>query len=369
MKKLVKNYFLIILLITLELLFYSSTLSSPARPLYIRTKMIQRLIGEGETEGWGSDLGIPFLYKNKLIFLGGDTNKENIWLPNIIGIADATNPSNGFNIRWKKNEKGNLKEFFNIIEPSSTVPSGAISISNIIYVFMMDVISWDYPAISRSILIKSVDDGDTFITVWEGKEDNKFINIAPVISAHPTEKNKKALYLVGSGKYRESPIYLAYTEIDSIEKKSNYRFFAGLENGSPIWKKNEIDALPIVDEVKVGELSIQWNSYLEKWLLSYFDYSNKQSNMYFRTAPNLWGPWSKPIFVFSGVRKYDWYKETLTKKGYQSWGIPYGSYLIPETNTYSNSSKVYFTLSLWVPYSIFLLEADLNVLDIENKRE
>jgi hypothetical protein len=331
--------------------------------------MIERLIGEGETEGWGSDLGVSFMHKGKMYFLGGDTNTRDAFAPNIIGVAGDFNPSDGMNITWGKDENGNPKEFFAIIEPSSTVPAGAISISDTMYIFMMDVINWDYPAIARSVLIKSEDDGRTFRTVWEGRKDNKFVNIAPVISSHPTRQGKDALYLVGSGKYRESPIYLAVTEIDAIENRAGYLYFAGLENGSPVWKTSESDALPIVDGVKVGELSVQWNGYLGKWLLSYFDYSTSNpGNMYFRTASNLWGPWSNPVFVFSGTRQYDWYEEVMTRKGPQSWGVPYGSYLLPETNS-ASSPKTYFTLSLWVPYSIFLMEVDLSVLAMAEKRK
>lgn len=56
----------------------------------------------------------------------------------------------------------------------------------------------------------------------------------PVISSHPTRQVKDALYLVDSGKYRKSPIYLAVTEIDAIENRTGYLYFAGLLNGSPV---------------------------------------------------------------------------------------------------------------------------------------
>ncbi|MGB9749638.1 MAG: DUF4185 domain-containing protein [Caldisericia bacterium] len=339
------------------------TISSPAKPISLKTDMIQRLIGEGETEGWGSDLGISFVHNGKLYFLGGDTNgPKGMQAANIIGVSDDLNPSDGINIIWEKDKKGNPKEFFPMIEPSSTVPAGAISISNIIYIFMMDVINWDYPATARSVLIKSEDNGKSFHIVWEGVKDNKFVNIAPIISDHPFKQGKKALYLIGSGKYRESLIYLAVSEIDNIENKESYLYFAGIENGSPIWKRDEDSAIPIINGVKVGELSVQWNKYLDKWLLAYFDYSmGDKSNMYFRTASNLWGPWSNPIFVFSGSRQYGWYEEVITREGSRSWGIPYGSYLLPDLSSLNNS-KVYFTISLWIPYSIFLIEVDINNL-------
>lgn len=358
----------LIILIFISVVF-SGCLSffSPKQPLMLRVKMIQRLIGVDDTEGWGSDLGVSFIHKGKIYFLGGDTNKKDFFAPNIIGFTEDIDPSDGLNINWKKDEKGNPKEFFSIIEPSSTVPAGAISISNKIYIFMMDVINWDYPTIARSILIKSEDDGRTFRLVWEGKLDDSFVNISPVISEHPNIPDKDAIYLIGSGKYRESPIYLAVTEIDSIEDRSSYFYFAGIKDGSPIWKKNENDIVPIVDDVKVGELSVQWNSFLGKWLLSYFEYSNgNPGNLFFRTASNLWGPWSYPVLIYNGTKHYNWYEEVITREGKKSWGIPYGSYLLPETSNIF-SSKIYFTLSLWIPYSIFLMEVDLTILDVKRK--
>lgn len=353
--------FLLTLLFSIVALSACAGNTSPERIISGEPRMIVRLIGEGDTEGWGSDLGVPFMHKGKLYFLGGDTNAGGVFAPNIIGVTDDLDPSDGMSITWRKDERGNPKEFFTIIEPASTVPAGAISISDKMYIFMMDVINWDYPAIARAVLVRSQDDGRTFQTVWEGDRDNKFVNIAPVIAGHPIRKGQEAVYLIGSGKYRESPIYLAATEIDGIENRAGYVYFAGLENGSPVWKESENEALPIVDGVKVGELSVQWNRHLGKWLLSYFDYSAGESaNMYLRTASELWGPWSNPVLVFSGSEHYDWYQEVITRQGRQSWGIPYGSYLLPETGN-ANDSKVYFTLSLWIPYAIFLMEAELDI--------
>jgi len=60
------------------------------------------------------------------------------------------------------------------------------------------------------------------------------------------------------------------------------------------------------------------------------------------------------VLVFSGSEKYDWYKTEQTRKGPVDWGGPYGGYLLPESGRIA-----YFTLSLWIPYSIFLMEADL----------
>jgi len=325
-------------------------------------RMISRLMGRGKTmtktgEVWEGDLGVMFTHKKKLYLLIGDTIGSEIFSPNTIAYTEDRNAKDGLDFTWMTKNDGSPKEFFPIIHPDSTVPAGAISVNGIIYVFMMDVTHWgdktDPVTHARSILIKSEDDGKTFSSVWKGKVDSKFVNISPIISAHPFDPDKKALFLVASGPYRNSPIYLAFTDIDKIEKKESYLYFTGIKNNLPQWSKNINDAIPVVKGVKVGELSVQWNSYLNQWLLAYFDYTHG-SRMYFRKAPHPWGPWSDPVLVFSGSEKYDWYKTEQTRKGPVDWGGPYGGYLLPESGRI-----VYFTLSLWIPYSIFLMEADL----------
>jgi len=329
---------------------------------YPYVRMVDRLVGEDDTAGWGSDLGVIFRHNGKIYTLGGDTSYDDIFVSNIIGSTADNNPSDGLDIEWQ-NKDGGPRQFFPAIDAATTVPAGAISVNGTIYVFMMSVISWvdeiNPQFTGRPALVKSTDDGETFTLVWTGDE-NKFVNICPVISNHPTDPEKDALYFIGSNTFREEEIYLAYTELDSIEDRSSYQYYAGMEGDKPKWSSKIGEAVPIVSDVKVGELSVQWNRYLNKWLLCYFDYtpSGGNADMFFRTADNLWGPWSDAVFVYDGDYKYYWYQTEETRQGPKLWGTPYGGYILSDTD----GSKVYFTLSLWVPYSIFLMEVDLNEL-------
>ncbi|MGQ9706737.1 MAG: DUF4185 domain-containing protein [bacterium] len=226
------------------------------------------------------------------------------------------------------------------------------------YVFMMDVINWTQFA-GRPLLLKSTDYGSSFSLIWKGDE-GRCINIAPIISTHPEDTRKEALYMIVSNQYRQSEIYLAYTDLDKIEDRASYRYYTGMEGDKPKWSSKIGEAVPIVEGVKVGELSVQWNSYLNKWLLCYFDYTptTENADMFFRTADNLWGPWSSAVFVYDGHYRYYWYQTEETRQGPKLWGTPYGGYILSDTD----GSSVYFTLSLWVPYSIFLMEVDLREL-------
>ncbi len=330
--------------------------------------MVCRLMGESKTTNaagtvWEGDLGVMFTHQQQIYFLAGDTMGSGIFAPNAIAYTNDHRPGACLELQWKTDSKGNPQAFFPRIDPDSTVPAGAISINNVIYVFMMDVTHWgdsESPEThARPLLIKSTDNGTTFSLVWTGEVNGKFVNIAPVISSHPHDPTRPMLYLLASGTYRKSPIYLAMTDLGTVEDKRSYRYFAGYKNGTSVWVGDQAAATPVADDVRVGELSVAWNEYLDQWLLSYFDYTpTGKGTMYFRKAPTLWGSWSEPVEVFSGTAQYGWYKKEKTSKGVVDWGGPYGGYLLQEPTDH-NGKIVYFTLSLWTPYTIFLMKADL----------
>jgi hypothetical protein len=331
-------------------------------------RMVCRLMGEGKTANaaeniWEGDLGVMFTHGERVYLLAGDTMGPGIFAPNAIAYTTDRFPEDCLDFQWRTDSAGNPQAFFPRIDPDSTVPAGAISIDNIMYIFMMDVTQWGVSGSpethARPLLIKSTDSGTTFSSVWTGKVDEKCVNIAPAISSHPHDQSRTVVYLLTSGTYRKSPIYLAMTDPDAIEDRESYRYFAGYDDGTPVWTADQEAAVPVVDGVRVGELSVAWNAYLDQWLLSYFNYTPMgKGTLHFRKAPTLWGPWSEPVEVFSGTAQYGWYKKENAKKGAVSWGGPYGGYILEEL-TKNNGKIVYFTLSLWTPYTIFLMEADL----------
>ena len=134
---------------------------------------------------------------------------------------------------------------------------------------------------------------------------DKFINLSiervknadwPLLPQNAEE----SILFFGSGDYRNSPVYLAYQSIDSIEDRSTLRYFAGVRNGKSVWIRDEKRALPIVNfetTPRVGELSVSYNKFLKRWILLYNHHSPRGINM--RTAEFPWGPWSKPQMLFS----------------------------------------------------------------------
>jgi len=339
--------------------FLEFVVLSPAASAEEASRLIEALMGPGKTENingrpWTADLGVMAYHSQKVYILAGDTIGLDIFSPNSIATSTDLQPQDGFSSRWNTYLNGNPVPFFPRIDPDSTVPAGALSLNGILYVFMMDVTHWgdlsDLETRARPALIKSTDNGAHFSLIWLGLEESKFVNIAPVLGPHPADSSRQVVYFFGSGKYRESPVYLAYAEIGDIEYPNRYFYYKGLQNNTPLWSPIQNEAVPIVSGVKVGELSVAWNDYLQKYILAFFDFAGSPYGFYFRISDKPWGKWSTRKLIFDGTQKPDWYET--------GWRGPYGGYLLRELSRESGRI-IYFTLSLWIPYNIFLMELDL----------
>jgi len=313
--------------------------------------MIRPLSGPGITPDpsprgyWDGDLGIPFLTKeNKLLMMLGDVNAPQR-TPNAIALVSPDLS----NIQWIVDSQGEPIPFFPLLA-QSTVPGGAISLNDSQYVFMMNVIQWNNGlpgnVHASSLLGKSTSNFQFVPVNGVGfPVDSKFINIAPILS----QGKNRQLYLVASGYYRNSPIYLSKVLNNQIESMNQYRYYSG----NNTWTSNLDNAQPIVVDENVGELSVRWNNYLNKYLLMYFGWTPTGAGwLKLRSADELWGPWSEPEVIFAYDSNPDWYQP--------GWFGSYGGYLLPVE--FSEGSIVYFTLSVWVPYRSFLMQIDLKQL-------
>lgn len=60
---------------------------------------------------------------------------------------------------------------------------------------------------------------------------------------------------------------------EKIEYQEAYEYLSGLQGQQEIWSSNYDNALTIV-ESPVGELSVIWNEYIERWIMSYLNEKN-----------------------------------------------------------------------------------------------
>jgi hypothetical protein len=237
----------------------------------------------------------------------------------------------------------------------------------------------------ESVLAIANDNDPTHLTVKYHFSDlldrpnggGKFINIACVEASDsrgdlPFEP---ALLVWGSGRLRESNVYLACAPLSSIESRSSWRYFSGMSLSSgPIWLPDEHAAIPLFDHRQVGELSVMRVEGLGVWLMTYNASAPRGINA--RVACSPWGPWSDPILLYDPNWPnvgYGAIMRSLDSRGgpcdpgrEDIWGGEYGAYLIKRYTRYIQApspsplrAKIYFVMSTWNPYNTVLMTAEI----------
>ncbi len=174
-----------------------------------------------------------------------------------------------------------------------------------------------------------------------------------------------------SFRYNRSNLYLAAFAASDVEAGTAKWFYYSGRGGVQSWSKDETQAAPLLDgEANVGNHTVLWNPALRQFVLMY-------GNIAVRLAPQPWGPWSPPIPIFGPENPWalklvhrpgeDPIRRTvipvLRKRDNQPWGeerdargVPYGPYLIDKfTRAPDGSITLYFTMSTWNPYEVFLM--------------
>jgi Domain of unknown function (DUF4185) len=204
------------------------------------------------------------------------------------------------------------------------------------------------------------------------RQGGKFINVACVIEPNGVPGlpfTGPALLAWGSGRYRESNVYLACATLGAIQQQSSWHFFTG--QGSQ-WSSDQRLSAPMFIQPQVGELSVAWVAPLGLWLLLYNAGAPRGINARVATAP--WGPWSDPVLIFDpgwpGVG-YGYFmhvangSDPMSDPGRQGeWGGEYGPYLIDRyirtvPSHGQPQAQVYFVMSTWNPYNTVLMTATI----------
>ncbi len=110
----------------------------------------------------------------------------------------------------------------------------------------------------------------------------------------------------------------------------------------PNWGTDQRLASTVI-QGPIGELSVMWNEYLQKFIVMYLE--SKWGMIVLCTADQPWGPWSYPVGIVDST-EYP--------------GL-YGGFLYPDL-VENNGQEVYFIMSLWGDYNTFVMKADLTSL-------
>ncbi|GAA2869926.1 DUF4185 domain-containing protein [Microbacterium arabinogalactanolyticum] len=308
----------------------------------------------------GTDLGSMVNVGERTFFLFGDTFGERdpdsvggqggFWRSNVAAWTTDDDPTDGITFDgWHVDDIGLAAALVEGDHDSNDIggevtkiPTYGFTVGDDMYVSYMSVSHWGDPGAwdaNYSALITSSDGGDSWHPVpgvrWPG--DSNFVQFA---TAHVTDGGTDYVYIWGirSGRFGGVQLMRVRSERSAVESQSGYEYFAGADGAQPHWSADMTDAVTVL-EGTIGELSVMWSAYLDRWIMTYSD----AGNAYIREGTTPWGPWGEPI-------------ELASASDYP--GL-YSPYLNPRY-TSADGRSVYFTLSLWGPYNVFWFSARLD---------
>ncbi|WNG86893.1 DUF4185 domain-containing protein [Mycobacterium sp. ITM-2016-00317] len=244
-------------------------------------------------------------------------------------------------------------------EVTEDTPFGTIQ-----YVSFMSVSNWGQAgrwSTNYSAIAYSTDNGENFKVAPESVRYNSFLSGNRNFQQSAFVKgNDGYVYVYGTPNGRQGAAYVARVAPEDILNVGKYEYYkaasTGWFGGSPAkWVKNSPSSASAVigksggacgstkPGYTVSEMSVQYNEYLQKYVVLYGDQFN---NIVMRTSDTPEGGWS----------------DAKVLMGQQSGGI-YAPMLHPwSPSTQGTGSDLYWNLSLWSDYNIMLMKTDLTKL-------
>ena len=316
----------------------------------------------------GADLGVSVVFGSKLWLMFGDTRGTGPGPPSgglpAVGsssVIESQLPFDCSSYSWLTSDGKFYQPLHSAREAGSdesTVPAGAITLDDSIYIYSMQVNEWGSwlgGTHAHGVLFKEMANGNfTELTRWP--MDKLFVNTAPVAAELPG--GTPVIFLATTAQYRHSPIYMAYVVPSRIGDDAVYHYLTGYnENGSPLWSADMAEAKPLpgFENVWAGELSFLYDAPLDSFLLMFRDYSKANTFvLYWSSTP--YGPFVGPL-TFSpcgtSISRPEWMKS--------GWGPCYGGYMLPHSFGV-DGHDLYFDISLWDPYTTVLMTMRLSTL-------
>ncbi len=230
----------------------------------------------------------------------------------------------------------------------TSIPTSAVRAAGIDYVHYMNIYEWAGKSgrwlTNFSSLYASYNGGVTWVRKKEVtfKSDSKFSQICYA-------KRDGFVYMIGTLAGRGSPAYLARVREAGMLQMSRYEYWNGI---SKKWIKNNEEAATAIFQGPIGEASLIYHVKYKRWIIAYsydaaYEHDStlkkKMNAIVYRDAAQLNTDWSDM-------------KILATQQEYP--GL-YSPYIYPLIN---NRDEIYFTMSLWKPYNVFLMKADIKIL-------
>ena len=282
----------------------------------------------------------------------------------------------------------------------TVIPTAAVSVLDEQYVNYMSVKSWDSPGswitnysdismfnqqANRWDLVPSTIRSAGWLrsaTPYVAGNQN-FQQMAYVLQPEDqvAEGQTRYLYAFGTPSGRQGSAYLSRVPEASVTDLSTYDYW----NGTAWVRNNPAAAAPIIGDStsspglfgwlvdlandpgffggyfaglfgaktggNVGEMSVQYNEYLQKYVILYTDGNN---DVQMRLADTPEGAWSKPITLATSAEYPGLYAPMI-----HPWS---GTKKLKYANGTTDETNLYWNMSMWGPYNVVLMQTDLTTL-------
>ncbi|MGP4055019.1 DUF4185 domain-containing protein [Mycobacterium sp. 4D054] len=344
--------------------------------------------------GMVDDPSTPDINEHQLLIAVGDTfgaqGMTGRWIYNTLFRSSDTDLSDGLTIPDGEWKNGNMfggaplsgpTEARPIINrpswlPNSVtlIPTAGVSLptevtkdtpfGTIQYVSFMSVSKWGQAGrwtTNYSAIAYSTDNGENFKVAPESVRYNSFLSGNRNFQQSAFVKGDDGyVYVYGTPNGRQGAAYVARVAPDDILNVSKYEYYKAASTGwfggsAAKWVKGSPSSASAVigktggacgstkPGYTVSEMSVQYNEYLQKYVVLYGDQFN---NIVMRTSDTPEGTWSDATVLM----------------GQQSGGI-YAPMLHPwSPSTLGTGSDLYWNLSLWSEYNVMLMKTDLTKL-------
>jgi hypothetical protein len=273
---------------------------------------------------------------------GGGPGPAGDWRSNVLAFSTDTDLDDGLTFSGMAVDgNGNAREIAYSAKNTSgngdytSIPTAAIRADGVDYLHYMNIRTWTGWITNHSSLYASEDNGKTWkrCTQILFSSDSKFGQVTYA-------KKDGYVYMLGTPTGRDGPGHLARIPEKSMLKKEDYEYW-NTEFG---WVKGSEQAASVVFPGTVGEASLMYHKKFHRWIATYFD-ANAYALM-LRDAPDITGPWST---------------EKVLARG-SEYAQLYGSFMHPGK---AEDDRLYFTLSQWAPYNVFLMRVDMKCVNYE----
>ncbi|RZL58638.1 MAG: DUF4185 domain-containing protein [Pedobacter sp.] len=314
----------------------------------------------------GTDLGIFWQMKGDKvgIFFGDTHGREFIaekdgkgggnganWRSNVLAFSSDDNLEDGITIDSMALDKnGSAREICaggktNPKKYNTSIPTAAIRVNNTDYVHYMNIYDWAGGngrwLTNFSSLYASTDDGKT----WTRKSEVTFSGDSKFSQVCYAKKDGY-IFMIGSLSGRGGPGYLARIKEKYMLDIKQYEYWNG---DLKQWVKGDESKATIIIPGPIGEASLLFHKKFKRWIIAYSYDSAYDPNakskfhaMVYRDAKDIIGTWSN-LKILAGVNQF---------KGL------YCPYIYPLKDT---GNELYFTMSQWEPYNVFLMKVDISL--------